>query len=173
MIPPFSVACLGPTRDTSSHQVSRQNQRFRLKAHSVNGSVTVFIPSDFEGPVTFSTLNGSTTFSQPIKKRLAHFGGADGTNKAFIGSVEGSGFADLDKEGESAWRGDELELSSEYGSIKVYCAEEIGEVEGAGPIRFFKRLFSGAGSSGGGSGSPPPPPPAGGSGFSAVNDQKS
>lgn len=145
-------------------QLSRRNQRFQLKAHSKHGNVAIYIPPDFEGPVTFSTRHGSTKFSNSIQQRLTHFGGADKINKAFIGAFPTS-FADPGGLSKGAW--DELDLSSVQGNIKVYYANEISE-DVASPVSFIKKLF-------GGGAAGRPSPQTGGSlaGTPAIGDRKS
>lgn len=127
---------------TPAAQLSRRNQRFHLKAHSQNGWCTVYIPADFEGPVTFTTYHGWATFSNLVQQRLAHFSRADSVAKAFIGSVEGSGFGTAASS--SKWNGDELELHSAHGRIKVAYASEAAEEEGgiiASAFGFLKKRF--------------------------------
>ncbi|KAG8864070.1 hypothetical protein FRB96_006943 [Tulasnella sp. 330] len=105
----------------------RLNQRFYLKAHSRNGSVTARIPPDFEGPVTFNTKNGSLKFSGRIQKSLIHFNRSEKAGKAFIGSRGALGNDDPEEDGEEAWDGDELVLSSERGNIRLEYADEPSE----------------------------------------------
>lgn len=154
------------------YKLSRQNQRFHLKAESSHGSVTVYIPLDFEGPLTYNTGDhGSIKFSEAIQQRLAHFGGPGGVHKAFIGSLEASGFADVDDDSE--WTGDELYLSTTYGSIKVYYTSE-GQEPGSGGVGFFKRFFGGGGDGVAPNVSSTPSPPGGSSGpRRLVRDRKS
>ncbi|KAG8982915.1 hypothetical protein FRB94_007699 [Tulasnella sp. JGI-2019a] len=132
----------------------RHNQRFYLKAHSQNGSVTARIPPDFQGPVTFMTKNGSLKFSDRVEKRLAHLTRSDNAGKAFIGSWEASGNADIGAGGGEDWAGDELVLSSEGGSIRIEYADEPSEfskvrkeIADAGPIggafKYAMKRFSG------------------------------
>lgn len=115
--------------------------------HAHNGSVTAWIPSDFEGPVTFSTKNGTLKFSDPVQRRVAHYSRSEKTGKAFIGDWS-TGYADIGDDVE-AWSGDELILSSENGSIKIEYAEESPETgasdagSGEGALKYFIRRFMG------------------------------
>ncbi|KAJ7895467.1 hypothetical protein B0H14DRAFT_2680552 [Mycena olivaceomarginata] len=101
-----------------------------FRAHSSNGPITLHIPRSFRGPLTIRTRNGSVRFSDALKAELTTFSEADKTRRCFVGD-----FADwptdtnstgvksdtLNSEGEegSGWRGDEIELESSNGSIKI------------------------------------------------------
>ncbi|KAG8906756.1 hypothetical protein FRB99_006247 [Tulasnella sp. 403] len=102
---------------------ARQNQRFNLSATSQNGAVVVYIPRDFQGPVAFRNGNGKTTFSEAIKPHLTPFGRDRDTGKVFIGDWETSGYGDETAD-HNAWPGDELDLVSHNGNIKVYYSDE-------------------------------------------------
>ncbi|KAG8982913.1 hypothetical protein FRB93_007734 [Tulasnella sp. JGI-2019a] len=123
----------------------RGNNSFKLQMGSQNGRLLVQIPSDFEGPVTFTFGHGSFTFSEAVERRLAHYNRADRRGKAFIGSWETSGYADIGDD-EEAWNGDELELSAQNGSVRVEFAEEptvvrVDSESGGGPFSFMRRFM--------------------------------
>ncbi|KAG8855835.1 hypothetical protein FRB96_006657 [Tulasnella sp. 330] len=98
---------------------SRPNQRFCLNTHAESGNVIVYIPSDFEGPLTFTHMNSSLELSDEIKKRTKHITQSDTNGKAFIGNWDESRFSDKD-----AWNGDELSVSSKSGNIRVRFTDE-------------------------------------------------
>ncbi|KAG8982914.1 hypothetical protein FRB93_007735 [Tulasnella sp. JGI-2019a] len=125
--------------------LSRGNNSFQLKMDTHNGCLLAQIPSDFEGPVTFTLGNGSLTFSKAVERRLASYNPTDKRGKAFIGSRETSGYANTG----DAWNGDELELSAHNGSVQVEFAEEPSVVgadsrPSGGPFDFMKRLMGSA-----------------------------
>lgn len=134
--------------------LSRSNQYFRLIAQSQNGAVNVYIPRDFEGPVSFTNEQphfGRTRFSELVQRRLTHLSREAKSGKAFIGSWDA---ANQDADGEPGsewWRGDELVLSSMYGQITVAFLDEAPpESENVGPLgglfRFARRRFGGGAS---------------------------
>jgi len=149
-----------PTRSTlraASHDgtvtvkiLSRANQRFRLSAESKDGHVSVWIPRDFEGPVTFTNVDGTTRFSDAVSKRLAHFSTSGKGGKAFIGSWSTSGF-EATAGVEGRWMGDELVLGSNDGNVTVSYTDEDTVLSsraqtggGGGVFSFLKRQFGGA-----------------------------
>ncbi|KAG8910529.1 hypothetical protein FRC02_007136, partial [Tulasnella sp. 418] len=110
--------------------VSRQNQKFRLKATSHNGAVTIKLPDDFEGPVSFSTCNGCVRFSPRLQAKLVTFAKDRKAGKAFIGDWESAGYGDGDH---VDWNGDELIVGTKNGSLYVGFNDEL-----TGGEMFFK-----------------------------------
>jgi len=102
--------------------VSRVNQRFRLTASSKYKGVNIYLPRDFEGPVTFTTRKGSPgpIFSEGVKPFMTPFGAKEGNGRAFIGRWGEFG-DDADPE---AWDGDSAFMSTKYGKITVSFADE-------------------------------------------------
>ncbi|KIO31844.1 hypothetical protein M407DRAFT_59314, partial [Tulasnella calospora MUT 4182] len=93
-----------------------------------HGRMVVYIPRDFEGPVSWVNSWGDTTFSEAVASRMSsNLSEIDGAGKAFIGDLTRSGFGQKIStvEGEAgSWHGDELHLENRYGRIKVFFADE-------------------------------------------------
>ncbi|KAG9051323.1 hypothetical protein FS837_009590 [Tulasnella sp. UAMH 9824] len=114
--------------------MNRVNQRFRLKVRDDHGRMVVYIPRDFEGPVSWVNSWGDTTFSDAVASRMSsNRSEIDGAGKAFIGDLTQSGFgqktaSENTVEGSAgSWHGDELHLENRYGRIKVFFADEPPE----------------------------------------------
>jgi len=112
-------------------QLSRQNQRFYLKAGSHESDITVLVPSDFEGPVTWSNgPRGSTVFSPEVQKRLIPFSRESTRGKAFISDR----IPPAMPQAERGWSGDALVLGSHEGRISVsFVGEAQPASSGSGP----------------------------------------
>jgi len=108
--------------------VSRRAKRFRLFAKSRNGPVTVSIPRNFFGPVSFATRNGKVLFSDDVQNSMMLFGRSAQVGKGFIGDFSCSGYGDetegVGKNAKVKWDGDELDLASDNSSIRVSFADE-------------------------------------------------
>lgn len=88
--------------------------------------------------MTFTTYHGWAAFSELVQQRLVHINRSESVGKAFIGSIDRSSFGES-----SEWKGDELELHSARGRIKVAYSSEASEEEGGGLVAntfgFFKK----------------------------------
>lgn len=102
-------------------QYSRQgSQPFKLKATTDHAQLLVRIPRDFNGPLIYKkSSHNKITFSQGVRDHLVIFNQMEGEGKAFIGDWSASGY-----DGERKWEGDELEMSSKYGWMRVYYCDE-------------------------------------------------
>ncbi|KAG9012949.1 hypothetical protein FRB90_006385 [Tulasnella sp. 427] len=114
--------------------MNRVNQRFRLKVRDDHGRMVVYIPRDFEGPVSWYNSWGDTTFSDAVAKRMSsNLSEINGAGKGFIGDLTRSGFGQsaspeaMPKGELEAWHGYELHLENRYGRIKVLFADEPPE----------------------------------------------
>lgn len=105
--------------DFLSSQDHRLNQSFHLKLVNHYASITVYIPRDFRGPVSFENQMGSTNFSEAVTQHLRHLGKQNGIGKVFIGDIKDFGEADSEP-----WQGDEMVIRNEYARIRVYYADE-------------------------------------------------
>ncbi|KAJ7245648.1 hypothetical protein B0H12DRAFT_1073422 [Mycena haematopus] len=108
----------------------------KIKAQGTYGSVTLHVPRSFCGPVTISTRYGSIRFSDSLLADLTTFNEANKTRRCFIGDY--SNWA----EQSDGWIGDEIELETTYGSIKLqYDIESnVGSSKGKGKGLFAKLL---------------------------------
>ncbi|KIO21614.1 hypothetical protein M407DRAFT_28822 [Tulasnella calospora MUT 4182] len=118
--------------------LSRRDCPFRLVAQSSNGTVTVYIPRDFIGPITSSTDNGGLDLSDAVKPNYYPFSEDRKAVKGFIGDWTSSGYGDILQSG-AEWTGDELVVGSKNGRVKVYYIDELNAVGGG----FFSSLFRG------------------------------
>jgi len=116
--------------------ISRSNQRFHLTVKNRDSSITVLIPRDFYGPVSYINRDSSTIFSEAITHNLTPLGQQKQSGTAFIGQFEGSGYG---KQMGELWRGDELALKNRDAKIWVYYADE--EVPPCIKKGFFEKLF--------------------------------
>ncbi|KDQ59720.1 hypothetical protein JAAARDRAFT_33290 [Jaapia argillacea MUCL 33604] len=102
------------------------------KTHA--GSVKLFLPKTFRGPITASSNFGSVTFSKQVLKHLIVFSEVNNKRFGFLGDYEESGWsADPD-----AWVGDEVHAETSHGSVKISFVDEEPEVDSRGPTWFNK-----------------------------------
>jgi len=86
-----------------------------------NGTLTIHLPRSFRGPVIVRTRNGSVRFSDALSADLTTFNEVNQTRRCFVGD-----FSDWTDQPEG-WIGDEIEVESSNGSIKMqYDAEPSG-----------------------------------------------
>jgi hypothetical protein len=102
----------------------------------------VRIPRNFIGPITFKNGNGSTSFSPAIEAHLTVFSQEKKISKAFLGDWATAGYGEAES---SEWEGDELEVESKNGSIRVSYVDE--EEVTSGPLGWIAKLFGGNSSS--------------------------
>ncbi|KAJ8509467.1 hypothetical protein ONZ45_g8363 [Pleurotus djamor] len=96
---------------------------FRLSAVSSNGSVSVYIPRSFHGPVSLESGNGTIRLSREVKRDLIVLSEEGGRQKGFIGDL-GDYSYDGHTEHGVGMNLDELSLRSGNGMISVYFAQE-------------------------------------------------
>jgi DUF4097 and DUF4098 domain-containing protein YvlB len=102
------------------HASSATRPPLSLKAQTSNGSIVIHVPRSFRGPVTIRTRNGSVRFSDALSVDLVTFNEVNNTRRYFIGDL-----SDLTEQPEG-WFGDEINLESSNGGIKLqYDAEPI------------------------------------------------
>ncbi|KAG9218086.1 hypothetical protein CCMSSC00406_0010245 [Pleurotus cornucopiae] len=90
--------------------------KFIVSASTCNGSIKIYIPRSFRGPISATTTWGSIQFSAQVERNVTMF--ADGSKKkCFVGDF--SSFNDANHE---EW--DELKLTTMNGSVRIYYADE-------------------------------------------------
>jgi len=119
--------CSSQNGSVGVHILPRSNQPFHLKAHSANGSVRVYLPRDFNGPIEYYTRNGSTTFSPEIRPHITMFSSTMGEGKCFLGDWQA--FQLAQEAGSSMistsdWPGDHLVISSNNGNLYIQYVDE-------------------------------------------------
>lgn len=108
------------------------NTKFHLTVKNENASNNVYIPRNFQGPITFTNTNGSTYFSEGLTPYIRHFGKHDGVGRAFIGDLDGYGEREDD-----VWEGDELIVDNQNGRNTIYFCDEADPWKRS----FIARLF--------------------------------
>jgi hypothetical protein len=113
-------------------QHDRSEQKFFLRAFSADGSIHLRIPRDFIGLIRHRNGDGSTIFSPAILPHVVTFHSHKKDRLSFIGDFTSSGYGDG-----ADWKGDEIDVESKDGHIKLYFIDEP-QVPRQG---FFDRLF--------------------------------
>ncbi|KAL5478691.1 hypothetical protein ACEPAI_1968 [Sanghuangporus weigelae] len=120
---------------------STTSRPFSLIIKSKNATATVALPSDFVGPLTLYTVNGSVSLSSAMESRLVIFSEDNGTRKCFVGDYRRAGYT-----GGQRWAGSVAEIGSVNGRVKLSFVDEVDPSasssvsDGGG---FFRRLFAG------------------------------
>ncbi|KAL5510971.1 hypothetical protein ACEPAG_3690 [Sanghuangporus baumii] len=120
---------------------STTSRPFSLIVKSKNATAAVALPSDFVGPLTLYTVNGSVSLSTAMESRLVIFSEDNGTRKCFVGDYRRSGYT-----GGQRWTGSVAEIESVNGRVKLSFVDEAdpspsSNVNGSGSL--FRRLFAG------------------------------
>ena len=111
----------------------------KIEASSKNGSVHIYIPRTFRGPMQLSTANGSIRLSDAVKMQTHVFSDLRGVQRGFLGAFDTSEWR-----GSENWVGDELLAETKNGSVKVFFDDEATTGWGKPkPPSFFSKLFSG------------------------------
>lgn len=123
-------------------QHDKRLNRFRLHVTSMNGAVTVHLPSTYVGTVSTGIKNGDLKFSPAIHKRLVTFSEKNKEARFFIGDYASLGYEDDD-----TWLGDHLRVESHNGRVMVDFVDEESEASPRGKSSsngkgFFSRLLS-------------------------------
>ncbi|KAJ7036703.1 hypothetical protein C8F04DRAFT_463730 [Mycena alexandri] len=98
----------------------------KVCAKSSNGTVTIHLPRSFRGPVTLRTNNGTARFSDAVAADLITFTEANRTRRSFIGD-----FADWTDQ-PAEWVGDEVEVETSNGNIRLQYVDGGDETNGGG-----------------------------------------
>jgi len=114
---------------------------FHLKAQSTNGTVKVYLPRDFTGPIEHRVKGGTMTFSPGVRPHLTMFASTKEEGKSFLGDWQTS---QLQEDGSSIttlsdWPGDHLDISTNNGNLCVQYVDE--EKIEAAFVKTFKGLF--------------------------------
>ena len=106
-----------------------------MKVDAHNGSVNVWLPSNFLGAITICAKNGSAKLSQTLSNRVSIHNEQNSTWKYFIGSLD----ILTESEDSGRWKGDELYILADNGRVRVGIVDELEG--GAGRGGLFSRLF--------------------------------
>lgn len=104
----------------------------------MNGSVHVYVPRSFRGPITLTTRNGAIKLSSAVRTQVQVFSDIKGVQRGFLGPFDPAEWKDSDH-----WTGDEITAETMNGHVKVFFDDEA--TTGWGKPKspnFFERLFS-------------------------------
>lgn len=76
-------------------QMSRGKQKVSIRCTTLNGSIKILLPRDYNGLLGYRTHNGSTLFSPAVKAEMTTFSVQRGVGKGFIGDWRGANFTAL------------------------------------------------------------------------------
>lgn len=109
-------------------KASRTNQHFHLTAKSKRSHVTIYLPRDFEGPITFKYKRITPHFSDDLLQQMTLFGRDNKQGTVFVGDWSKFGNGPRGKDGRyDHWAGDELVVTTKRGLIRVCYADEPRE----------------------------------------------
>ncbi|KZT40903.1 hypothetical protein SISSUDRAFT_1031631 [Sistotremastrum suecicum HHB10207 ss-3] len=91
-----------------------------LECISTHGSVTLYIPRSFCGPINTHTEHGSVKLSDQISSSIVALSETKGDGRYFLGNLQGSGYG----EAGTLWEGDEIFASSKHGSVRLNFVDE-------------------------------------------------
>lgn len=107
---------------------------FALLASTTNGSITLYIPRTYTGPLTIRKGNGSVKLSPALEARVQTFSDIKGKRICFVGDFRQAGFGqsqggtvieqEQEQDGSGEWRGNAIEVGSANGSIRVSYVDD-------------------------------------------------
>ncbi|KAH7335774.1 hypothetical protein B0J17DRAFT_667720 [Rhizoctonia solani] len=152
------------------------HQLLRVFASSTNGSVSIKIPSSFEGAVVMSTSWGSVNISDAIKAKLTTFSHSSNKSQSFIGDWQAKGFGSTTSSTDplddpplpgpqdpfAIWTGPLIDISSTNGCVSLSFIEEDAASAFTGHFTkafqgFMDGWFGRGGNANGGAPNPPSP----------------
>ncbi|KIJ42407.1 hypothetical protein M422DRAFT_31345 [Sphaerobolus stellatus SS14] len=114
-----------------------QQNRFRLRVASANGSITLRIPQTYTGTISTKMKNGSLKFDSKLQTNLHTFSVVGEESRFFLGDYISAGY-----ENDETWLMDHIRVEAHNGGVKIAFIEEDGgkgkEACGKG---FFSRLL--------------------------------
>ncbi|KIJ29825.1 hypothetical protein M422DRAFT_268696 [Sphaerobolus stellatus SS14] len=115
-----------------------QQNRFRLQAVSINGSVSIRIPSTYIGPISTMIKYGSLNIDTALRPKFQTISEIDEEGRFFLGDYISAGY-----ENDETWLMDHIRVESHYGGVNIAFIEEDGGEKGkeASQKSFFSRLF--------------------------------
>jgi len=92
---------------------------FHLNLTGRNSSVNIWLPRTFQGPMTiYSGHGGSVKFSDDVWQHMGMCNEIDHTRHCFIGDL-------LLFNDEQDWKGDEVNVKTQHGGVKVRFVDEV------------------------------------------------
>jgi len=99
-------------------------QKFDLRCQTSTGTIDIYLPRSFRGPVTLKSDLGSRCLSPGVEKNFAAFSKKTGSTEGFIGNYDGSGYG----EDGTDWKGDRLYAQTSIGTIDIYYEDEKRDI---------------------------------------------
>jgi len=112
------------------------DQNCSVECRSTYGSVTIYLPRNFIGPIRTNAKYGTVEFSPMMTSQLTTFSERTAEGSYFLGPFTDSGFGD----GEN-WKGDQLLVSSATRKIRVRYLEEDDHDRQSGKRPFWRSFF--------------------------------
>ncbi|KAJ7048230.1 hypothetical protein C8F01DRAFT_1006043 [Mycena amicta] len=92
----------------------------KLSLHTDDGHVSLSLPRVFRGPLTIRIGDGRMRLSRALSAATTIFSESKGISRCFVGDFAESGWADAPGE----WTGDEAEVSSDDGNVRIEFDDE-------------------------------------------------
>ncbi|KIJ23211.1 hypothetical protein M422DRAFT_276259 [Sphaerobolus stellatus SS14] len=114
-----------------------QQNRFRLRAASTNGSITLRIPQTYIGSISIKMKNGSLKFDSELQTKLHTFSVVGEESRFFFGDYISAGY-----ENDETWLMDHIRVEAN-GSVNIAFieVEDGGKGKEASEKGFFSRLL--------------------------------
>ncbi|KLO09839.1 hypothetical protein SCHPADRAFT_999978 [Schizopora paradoxa] len=112
-------------------------QPYILCCSSKYGSVSVWIPSTFIGPATFTTTYGKVVLSPGVQERCTTFSEINNVRTCFIGDYGAAGFRNLNE-----WKGSILQISTSHSKISVNFVDELSSSPKDGNGFSWSKMFN-------------------------------
>lgn len=118
-------------------QYRGQGTPFSLHAETSNGAMKVLLPRDYVGPVVMSTHNGGYKTSNDVNRACRVVSEGPRERRLFFG--------DLSSYNAANWAGDDVNLTTKNGSVRLGFVgepdDEDGEESKARDKSFWSKLF--------------------------------
>jgi len=108
---------------------------FHLNVTGSHGSINVWLPRTFRGPMTIYSKHGAVEFSDDILEQMGLRNEIDYTRRCFIGD-----FSLFNDEG-GGWKGDEVSIKTKHGKVKVRFVDEVEPETQCRKSGLFSRMF--------------------------------
>lgn len=92
---------------------------FLLNVTGCHGSINVWLPRTFQGPMTVYSRHGSVKFSDDISERMSLCNEIDHSRRCFVGDLS------LLNEEQGGWTGDEVHVKTEHAPVRIKFMDEV------------------------------------------------
>lgn len=108
---------------------------FHLNVTGRHGSINIWLPRTFQGPMTIYSRHGSVKFSNALSERMGLCNEIDHSRRCFVGDLS------LFNGEEDNWKGDELNVKTEHAGVKVWFVDEVEPETPSGKSRLLSKVF--------------------------------